>query len=548
VWSPRFPTDRRCSNPFRLAERIDWYVAAGSGKGLTGFRKRRHVAAPFDLAIIGGGINGCGIARDAAGRGLAIYLCEMDDLASGTSSRSTGLIHGGLRYLEYYDFRLVREALREREVLLRIAPHVVQPLRIVLPYCRGLRPAWLLRLGLFLYDHMGSRNQLPPARRLNLARDPAGAPLKPGMFRIGFAFSDCRGDDARLTVLNARDAADHGAVIRTRTRVVTAKRHDGHWDITVKDQATGRRSVIAARALVNATGPWVDETLASCLDAGSAPRRRLRLRLVKGTHVVVPQLFDHGGAYMFQNPDRRIVFALPYAGAHTLIGTTELDFSGDPAQVAATGDEIQYLCEAASQYFARPISPADVVWSYAGVRPLHDDNERDAAAATRDYVLELDVQPQCAPLLSILGGKVTTYRRLAEAALERLAPFLPPFSRHRAGWTAFTALPGGAACEPPALAHKLARDYPFLEPSHASRLAATYGEHAHRILAGARTTADLGMAFGATLTEAEVRYLMGQEFATTAADVLWRRTKLGLVFSDAEAAALGRFMAAAAAP
>jgi glycerol-3-phosphate dehydrogenase len=504
------------------------------------------VAAPFDLAIIGGGINGCGIARDAAGRGFAVYLCDMGDLASGTSSRSTGLIHGGLRYLEYYDLRLVREALREREVLLRIAPHVVRPLRIVLPYRRGLRPAWLLRLGLFIYDHLGSRKRLPPARRLNLARDPAGAALKPGRFRIGFAFSDCRGDDARLTVLNARDAADHGAVICTRTKVAAAMRRDGHWNITVEDQATGRRDIIAARALVNATGPWVEETLASCLGAGLTPRRRLRL--VKGSHIVVPQLFDHGGAYMFQNPDGRIVFALPYEGAHTLIGTTELDFSGDPAQAVATSGEIQYLCAAASQYFARSISPADVVWSYAGVRPLHDDHARDTAAATRDYVLELDAPPGCAPLLSIFGGKITTYRRLAEAALERLAPFLPSSGRHHAGWTAFTALPGGVACEPPALAHKLARDYPFLEPSHASRLAATYGERAQRILAGTRTTADLGVAFGATLTEAEVRYLMGQEFARTAADVLWRRTKLGLVFSEAEAAALDRFMAAGATP
>jgi glycerol-3-phosphate dehydrogenase len=504
------------------------------------------VATPFDLAIIGGGINGCGIARDAAGRGLTVYLCDMGDLASGTSSRSTGLIHGGLRYLEYYDFRLVREALREREVLLRIAPHVVRPLRIVLPYRRGLRPAWLLRLGLFIYDHMGSRKQLPAARRLNLARDPAGAALKPGTFRIGFAYSDCRGDDARLTVLNARDAADHGAVIRTCTKVAAAMRRDGHWNIAVEDQATDRRDVIAARVLVNATGPWVEETLASCLGAGLTPRRRLRL--VKGSHIVVPQLFDHGGAYMFQNPDGRIVFALPYAGAYTLIGTTELDFSGDPAQIVATGGEIRYLCEAASQYFARSVSPADVVWSYAGVRPLHDDHGGDAKAATRDYVLELDAPPACAPLLSIFGGKITTYRRLAEAALERLAPFLPSLSRHRAGWTAFTALPGGVACEPPALAYKLARDYPFLEPSHASRLAATYGERAQRILAGARTTADLGVAFGATLTEVEVRYLIGQEFARTAADVLWRRTKLGLVFSEAEAAALDRFMALAAAP
>jgi len=503
------------------------------------------VAAPFDLAIIGGGINGCGIARDAAGRGLAVYLSEMDDLASGTSSRSTGLIHGGLRYLEYYDFRLVREALREREVLLRMAPHIVHPLRIVLPYHRSLRPAWLLRLGLFIYDHLGGRKLLPPARRLNLAHDPAGAPLKPGRFRIGFAFSDCRGDDARLVVLNARDAADYGAVICTRSKVVTARRRDGHWDITVEDQATGRRDTIAARALVNATGPWVEETLASCLGPGLAPRRRVRL--VKGSHIVVPQLFDHGGAYMFQNPDGRIVFALPYDGAHTLIGTTERDFSGDPAQVVATADEVQYLCETASQYFARPITPADLAWSYSGVRPLYDDHVRDAAAATRDYVLELDAPPACAPLLSIFGGKITTFRRLAEAALERLAPFLPSSSRHHAGWTASTALPGGVAHEPRALAQKLARDYPFLEPSHRSRLATTYGERAQRILAGARTTADLGMAFGATLTEAEVRYLMGQEFARTAADVLWRRTKLGLVFSDAEVVALDRFMAVASA-
>jgi glycerol-3-phosphate dehydrogenase len=504
------------------------------------------VPAPFDLAVIGGGVNGCGIARDAAGRGLGVYLCEMGDLASGTSSRSTGLIHGGLRYLEYYDFRLVREALREREVLLRIAPHIVRPLRIVLPYRRGLRPAWLLRLGLFIYDHIGGRKLLPPTRTLDLARDPVGASLKPGMFRTGFAFSDCRVDDARLVVLNARDAADHGAVIRTLTKVVTARRRDGHWDITVEDRPSGRRKIIAARALVNATGPWVEETLASCLGVGSATRRHVRL--VQGSHVVVPRLFDHDSAYMFQNPDGRIVFVLPYEDAHTLIGTTERDFAGDPAQVAATAEEVQYLCEAASQYFARSISPADMVRSYSGVRPLYDDHVRDVAAATRGYELELDAPPACAPLLSIFGGKITTYRRLAEAALERLAPFLPSPSRHRAGWTALAALPGGAAYGAAALARMLARGYPLLEPSHANRLAATYGERAERILAGARTTSDLGMAFGATLTEAEVRYLIAEEFATTADDVLWRRTRLGLVFSKAEVAALDRFMVAALAP
>lgn len=500
----------------------------------------------FDLAVIGGGINGCGIARDAAGRGLSVYLCEMGDLASGTSSRSTGLIHGGLRYLEHYDFRLVREALREREVLLRIAPHIVRPLRIVLPYCRGLRPAWLLRLGLFIYDHIGGRKLLPPTRTLDLTRDPAGASLKPGLFRIGFAFSDCRADDARLVVLNARDAADRGAVIRTRAKAVTAGRTDGHWHITVEDRPSGRREIIAARALVNATGPWVEEILASCPGVGSATRRHVRL--VQGSHIVVPQLFDHGGAYMFQNPDGRIVFALPYEGAHTLIGTTERDFASDPAQVATTAEEVQYLCEAASQYFARSISPADVVWRYSGVRPLYDDHVRDAAAATRDYELELDAPPAHAPLLSVFGGKITTYRRLAEAALERLTPFLPPPSRHRAGWTAFAALPGGTAFEASELAEVLARDYPFLEPSHTSRLVATYGDRAQRILTGARTAADLGLAFGATLTEAEVRYLMAEEFARTADDVLWRRTRLGLVFSKVEAAALDRFMVAAMAP
>jgi glycerol-3-phosphate dehydrogenase len=500
----------------------------------------------FDLAIIGGGINGCGIARDAAGRGLTVYLSEMDDLASGTSSRSSGLIHGGLRYLEYYDFRLVREALMEREVLLRIAPHIVQPLRIVLPYRRGLRPAWLLRLGLFIYDYMGRRKRLPPTQTLDLASDPASLPLKPGLFRTGFAFSDCRGDDARLVVLNARDAADHGAVIRTRAKVVMAMRRDDHWAITVEDQTTGRRDVIMARALVNATGPWVEKTLALCLSV--EPPARRRVRLVKGSHIVVPQLFDLGCAYMLQNIDRRIVFALPYVGTHTLIGTTEKDFSGDPAQLDATPEEIQYLCDAISRYFAQAVSPADVVWSYAGVRPLYDNHVRDAAAATRDYMLELDAPPACAPLLSIFGGKITTYRRLAEVALERLAPFLPSFSMDRAGWTAFAALPGGTACEPDGLAQRLAKDYPFLESSHTSRLATTYGERAQRILAGARATADLGIAFGATLTQAEVHYLKAEEFATTAADVLWRRTKLGLTLSNAEAAALDRFMAVGAAP
>jgi glycerol-3-phosphate dehydrogenase len=499
------------------------------------------VSPPYDLAIIGGGINGCGIARDAAGRGLSVHLCEMGDLAGGTSSRSTKLIHGGLRYLEYYDFRFVREALREREVLWRLAPHVVRPLRFVLPYRRSLRPAWLLRLGLIIYDHLGGRKLLPPARVIDLARDSAGAPLKPGLFHIGFEFSDCRVDDARLVVLNARDAAEHGATIRTRTKAVAAVRRGAVWQITLEDAANGGRETIETRVLVNAAGPWVARTLASCLGLIG----REHVRLVQGSHIVVPRLFDHDRAYMFQNLDRRIVFAIPYEGAYTLIGTTERDFASDPACVAATPEEIVYLCSAASFYFDRPIAPADVVWSFSGVRPLHGDHVRDPDAATRDYVLELDAAPERAALLSIFGGKITTYRRLAEAALDRLAPHLPPAARQRAGWTRWAPLPGGdfAVDGLAALANALSAEYPFLAPAHVSRLATTYGTRAKAILAGVRTPADLGISFGATLTQAELRYLMTREWAQTADDVLWRRTKLGLAVTADEVARIARFMA-----
>jgi glycerol-3-phosphate dehydrogenase len=501
------------------------------------------VAAAYDLAIIGGGINGCGIARDAAGRGLSVHLCEMGDLAEGTSSRSTGLIHGGLRYLEHYDFRLVREALREREVLWRIAPHIVRPLRFVLPHRPGLRATWLLRLGLFVYDHLGGRKLLPPTRVLDLARDPAGAPLKPGIFRTGFEYSDCRVDDARLVLLNACDAAEHGATIRTRTRAVAARRAAA-WQITIEDTLSGRRETIEARALVNAAGPWAAQILASCL--GRAAREHVRL--VQGSHIVAPRLFDHDRAYMFQNPDGRIVFAIPYQRAYTLIGTTDRDFAGDPAAVAATPEEIAYLCDAASFYFARPVVPADVVWSFSGVRPLHDDHARDPDATTRDYVLELDAVPGRAALLTVFGGKITTYRRLAEAALDRLAPHLPQ-ARHRAGWTRQAPLPGGdfAVDGLAALTAALATEYEFLTPAHAGRLASSYGTRAKDILGGARAAADLGVWFGATLTQAEVRYLMTQEWARTAADVLWRRSKLGLALTGSEAAALARFMAGAGA-
>jgi glycerol-3-phosphate dehydrogenase len=499
--------------------------------------RERHI---FDLAIIGGGINGCGIARDAAGRGLSVFLCEMGDLAGGTSSRSTKLIHGGLRYLEQYDFRLVREALTEREVLWGIAPHIVRPLRFVLPYQAGLRPAWMLRAGLFLYDHLGGRRRLPGTRVLDLAADNAGAPLKPGVFTTGFEYSDCWVDDARLVVLNARDAAERGATIRTRTRAVAASRAQDAWQLTLADAGSAKRETITARMLVNAAGPWVADKSAAGLGL-EAPDR---VRLVQGSHIVVAKLFDHDRAYIFQRPDGRIVFAIPYEGSFTLIGTTDRDYAGDPAEVSATAEEIAYLCEAASAAFARTLLPADVVWSYAGVRPLYDDGASEAKAASRDYVLEMDDRPGAAPLLSIIGGKITTYRRLAEAVLERLAAHLPSRQGLAAGWTGTTPLPGGEfePDELPALTRRLARSYPFLSAPHAGRLVHAYGARAARVLGRAKSAADLGRVFGATLTEVEVRYLIDQEWAVTAEDVLWRRSKLGLHMSVEECAALEAWM------
>ena len=391
-------------------------------------------SAPFDIAIIGGGVNGCGIARDAAGRGLSVYLCEKSDLAGATSSASTKLIHGGLRYLEYYEFRLVREALMEREVLLRAAPHIVSPLRFVLPHHKGLRPAWLIRLGLLLYDHLGGRKILPSARRIDLSKDAAGAPLKPA-FRSGFEYSDCWVDDARLVVLNAIDAAARGAAIETRTEMVKAERRAGGWRIFVRDTSGGLRE-INAKVLVNAAGPWVGEVLSERLGLPlDAP-----MRLVKGSHIVVPRLFTHDRAYIFQNADQRIVFAIPYEGDFTLIGTTDLDYDGDPGSPRATKAEIDYLCAAASEYFRQPIDPARVVWTYSGVRPLYDDGASAAQEATRDYVLKVEGGGDLPPVLNIYGGKITTYRRLAEAALEKLQPFLAGLGRP---WTADAPLPGG---------------------------------------------------------------------------------------------------------
>jgi glycerol-3-phosphate dehydrogenase len=494
----------------------------------------------FDLAIIGGGVNGCGIARDAAGRGNSVFLCEMNDLASGTSSWSTKLVHGGLRYLEYYEFRLVREALIEREILWAIAPHIIRPLRFVLPHHAGLRPAWLLRLGLFLYDHIGGRHLLPPTRSVDLSRDAVGKPLLPNRYTKGFEYSDCFVDDARLVVLTARDAADRGAEIRTRARAVEIRQADGFWHVTVQDVTSGARDTIKARALVNAGGPWVEDVLAS----GAGVNARAKVRLVQGSHIVVRKLYDHDRAYILQNSDGRIVFIIPYQGDFTLIGTTDQDYEGDPAKVKATPKEIEYLCASVSEYLAKPVKPEDVVWTYSGVRPLYDDGASEAKAATRDYVFELDT-PGGVPLLSIYGGKITTYRRLAEEALERLAPYLRS-DKAKEGWTAKAPLPGGDmdVSAISALSEELARNYPFLLPAHANRLAHAYGTRATKLLGNARSLADLGISFGATLTEAEVRYLMVNEWALTAEDVVWRRSKLGLRLSAAEIAAIDEWMTA----
>ena len=485
----------------------------------------------YDLAIIGGGINGCGIARDAAGRGLKVFLCEQGDLASGTSSAATKLIHGGLRYLEYYEFRLVREALQEREVLWRMAPHIIWPLRFVLPYHAGLRPAWILRLGLFLYDHLGGRKLLPPTRTLDLSTDAAGQPLKPGEFARGFEYSDCWVEDARLVALNARDAADRGATIMTRTKAVSSTRDPEGWTLTVQDRDTGARQTIGAKVVINAAGPWVGDVLGSALRINA----EAKVRLVQGSHIVVKRLYDHDRCYIFQNADQRIIFAIPYEQDYTLIGTTDQDYEGDPADVKASEGEIDYLCAAASEYFARPVTRDEIVWVYSGVRPLYDKGGSAAQAATRDYVLSLDAEGR-PPLLSIFGGKITTYRRLAEHALEMLEPHLPEASRRKGGWSGTKPLPGGdfPVTGFDALVAEVQRDWPFLGAAHARRLARLYGTKAREILGNATSLAGLGRDFGATLTEAEVDYLVRREWARTAADIVWRRTKLGLRLSAAE--------------
>ena len=489
-----------------------------------------------DIFVIGGGINGCGIARDAAGRGYSVFLAEKSDLGGGTSSASTKLIHGGLRYLEHYEFRLVREALMERELLWASAPHIIWPLRIVLPHHKGLRPAWLLRLGLFVYDTLGGRKLLPPTRAVKLRSDPVGAPLKPE-FHTAFEFSDCWVNDARFVVLNARDAAAHGATIRTRTTVATARNEGGIWQVGLIDGATGRRETVKARLLINAAGPWVDRVLSGTLGQNGVGN----VRLVQGSHIVVNKLYEHDRCYMFQSADGRVIFVIPYEDDYTLIGTTDRDYDGDPADVRISQSEIDYLCGVVSDYLATPVRPADVVWSYAGVRPLYADGASKAQEATRDYVLKTVERSGDAPMINIIGGKLTTYRRLAEATLEKVEGLIGKKGRP---WTDAATLPGGdfAPDGYEAVVAALRRDYPFLDLRHARRLVRLYGTLARTLLGEARSTADLGRSFGDDLYEAEVAYLIEHEWAETADDVLWRRTKRGLKGGAINIAALDAFM------
>jgi glycerol-3-phosphate dehydrogenase len=512
--------------------RIDFRFGAIYGFGAIPPGRRSLIPdasqAAYDIIIIGGGINGVGIARDAAGRGFKVGVFEQADLAGHTSSRSTKLIHGGLRYLEHWEFRLVREALHEREILLRIAPHISRALRFVLPHTPFDRPAWLIRAGLFLYDWMGGRSSLPRSRRISLAETVQGRPLKKEL-REAFEYSDGWVDDARLVLLNAMDASEHGAEIHTRTRVVTVSRENGAWSIVVQPEGHPQR-IFRARSLVNAAGPWADRIR----EMASLEKGHAALRLVKGSHIVVPKLFEGAHAYILQNSDKRVLFAIPYEQHFTLIGTTDIPFDGNPAEAEISLQETEYLCAGINRYFERQIGPQDVVWSYAGVRALYDDKKANASAVTRDYTLYLDGgAPRLAPLLSIYGGKLTTYRRLAEHALDLLIPCLG--TPTNGAWTASKPLPGGDMV-PGDVTLQITRRHPYLPSDTVKRLAMSYGTRALSMLGEARSIQDLGRMFGAGLTEAEAIYLVSKEWACSADDILWRRTKLGLHMTACERA------------
>lgn len=494
-----------------------------------------RVPSELDLLIIGGGINGAGIARDAAGRGLSVALCEQGDFAGATSSASTKLIHGGLRYLEYYEFRLVGEALAEREVLLGIAPHIAWPLRFVMPHAKGLRPAWMIRLGLFLYDRLGGRTALPKSKGITLRDTAHGAGLKSD-YRQGFVYSDAWVDDARLVILNLRSAAAYGATLLPRTRFLSAERHDGAWRARLEDLRTGEIRDVRARMLVNAAGPWVGQV------DGTLARHAIpaKVRLVKGSHIVVPRLYEGKHAYIVQDAGKRIIFMIPYEDEFTLIGTTDVVVDAIAQGTRISEQEIDYLCTTVSRYTRQPVTPESIVWSYSGVRPLYDNGVDDPSAVTRDYTLVLDDE-QNIPCLSVYGGKITTYRKLAEAALTKLQPWL---GKTLGPWTGREALPGGdlGAGGQPALLERLRRTYPALPETLLARLMRRHGTLTFEVLGQARTLRDLGRDFGGRLHEIEVRYLVAHEWVCDADDILWRRTKAGLHMNEPQRAAFREFM------
>ncbi len=493
-----------------------------------------------DLFIVGGGINGVGIARDAAGRGLDVVLCEQNDLAMHTSSASTKLIHGGLRYLEHYEFRLVREALIERETLLKAAPHIIWPLRFVLPYDKGLRPAWLLRLGLFLYDNLGGRKMLPATTRVDLNTGAHHGVLQEKL-SFGFEYSDCWVEDARLVALNAVDANERGAEILTRTTCTALARvHDtdgSYWRATLS-LSDGEVREVKARAVINAAGPWVDD-IVNQVHPG---RNERNVRLVKGSHIVTHTLYDGDHCYIFQNPDDRIIFAIPYENDYTLIGTTDLSYQGDQGKVEISEEEIDYLCAAASEYFSKPVTRDQIAWTYAGVRPLYEDNASNNSTVTRDYTFDLDGRDGEPPILSIFGGKITTYRKLAEHALDKLGDYT---GEKHAPWTKDAALPGGdiPGADFDRFLAEQSTLYPWLPAPHLRRLARAYGTRVETLLDGAASIEGLGTHFGAGLYEAELRYLIAHEFVQSADDILWRRSKLGLHLSSAEQEAVKTWFA-----
>ena len=475
---------------------------------------------PLDLLIVGGGINGAGVARDAAGRGLRVMLCERDDLAAHTSSASTKLIHGGLRYLEHYEFRLVAKALREREVLLRAAPHIIWPLRFVMPHVDGLRPRWMIRAGLFLYDSLGGRSSLPRSHAIRLDQHVAGQALNGGL-RHGYVYSDCWVEDARLVVLNAMDAAEHGALIRPRTEVIRAEREANHWRVELQDSVSGERETVHARALVNAAGPWVGKRL-----TGGSTNSQRTVRLVKGSHLVVPRIGEQEEAYILQNPDRRIVFVIPYEGQYSLVGTTEELFTDDPAQATISDAETDYLLQTVQRFFGQVLQRQDIVWTYSGVRPLVEDEAVDASAITRDYQLALEGE-NGAPMLTIYGGKITTFRRLAEDVMSKLAE---PLGMENGPWTVKAPLPGGdmADADFDAWQEKTVARHPWLDAAVCRRLCRAYGTRVERLLNGATNARDLGPEIAPGVFEAELVYLRDAEWARTGEDALWRRSKLGL--------------------